>query len=301
MSDHFAFVTDLICMQPVPIPRHVFIIAEIGINHNGDLLIARQLIDMAKHAGCDAVKFQKRTIDIVYTKESLDGYRESPWGTTQREQKEGLEFGKAEYDEIDTYCREVGIDWFASAWDISSQHFLRQYNLKYNKIASAMATHRELLEAVAEERKPTFISTGMCTYEDIEAAVRIFRKHDCPFVLLHTVSTYPSPEEDLNLQCIAVLRERYNCPVGYSGHEASVSPSVIAATMGAVAIERHITLGRAMYGSDQAASLEKAGLETMVNQIRKIPLIMGDGVKRISDGELAVSRKLRYWRNTKER
>ena len=297
MTEHSisGLATDLIQERPIPIPRQVFVIAEIGINHNGDLSIAKQLIDMAKAIGCDAVKFQKRTIEIVYTKDVLDSPRESPWGTTQRAQKEGLEFGKAEYDEIDRYCRETGIEWFASAWDVPSQIFLRQFDLRYNKIASAMITHNDLLRTVAEERKPTFISTGMSTYEQIDAAVTIFKQYGCPFVLMHCVATYPAAEEELNLQMIHKLRERYKCPVGYSGHEASVSPSVIAAAMGAVAIERHITLDRAMYGSDQAASLEKAGLETMIAQICKLPRVLGTGVKSVSEGETMNAAKLRYW------
>lgn len=295
MTKGFEFASDLIQSAPWPVPRHTFVIAEIGINHNGSLDVTKLLIDMAKKAGCDAVKFQKRTIDIVYPPDVLAQFRESPWGTTQREQKEGLEFGPEEYDAIDAYCRKLDIAWFASAWDIESQIFLRRYDCRYNKVASAMATHPAYLEAVAEEGKPTFLSTGMCTYDDIDAAVAIFRRHDCPFLLMHTVSEYPAAEETLNLRVMNNLRERYGCPVGYSGHEPSVSPSVIAAAMGAVAIERHITLDRAMYGSDQAASLEKAGLESLVAQIRKIPLVMGDGEKRISAGEQGIAKKLRYW------
>jgi N-acetylneuraminate synthase len=232
---------------------------------------------------------------MVYSKEFLGSPRESPWGTTQRTQKEALEFGKKEYDEINTYCRGVGIDWFASAWDVPSQHFLRQYNLKYNKIASPMIRHLELLKTVAEERRPTFISTGISTYEQIDVAVEIFRQHDCPFVLMHCVSEYPAPEYTLNLRCINDLRIRYRCPVGYSGHEATMIPGVLAAIMGAVAIERHISLDRAMYGSDQAASLEKRGLELLVGYIREISVVMGDGVKRITSGELANSKRLHYW------
>lgn len=289
------FARDLVQSEPWPIAKNVFLIAEVGINHNGSLDVAKLLIDMAKKAGCDAVKFQKRTIDIVYPAEVLAQTRESPWGTTQRAQKEGLEFSEAQYDEIDAYCRKLGIEWFASAWDIESQKFLRKYDLNYNKVASAMTTHLPFLERVAEEKRMTFISTGMCTYENIDAAVEIFRRYDCPFVLMHTVSEYPAPEDILNLGQIHQLRQRYGCPVGYSGHETSVSPSVIAATMGAVAVERHITLDRAMYGSDQAASLEKAGLETLVAQIRKIPMVVGDGVKRITDTEKGVAKKLRYW------
>ena len=295
MATYPELALDLIQSEPWPIARHVFVTAEIGINHNGDLNIAKKLIDMAKGAGCDAVKFQKRTVDIVYSQEFLDSLRESPWGTTQREQKEALEFGKKEYDEIDAYCRMVGIEWFASAWDEPSQLFLRQYNIKYNKISSTMIAHRGLLELVAEERKPTFISTGMSTYEQIDAAVEIFRYHECPFVLMHCVSEYPAPEHSLNLRCIIELRRRYNCPAGYSGHEVTMVPSVLAAMMGVVAIERHITLDRAMYGSDQAASLEKRGLEMMVGYIRTIPVVVGDGVKRVTASERANVRKLRYY------
>lgn len=295
MINNFEFATDLIQVQPWPIARHVFIIAELGINHNGNIDIAKHLIDMAKTAGCDAVKFQKRTIDIVYSKELLDSPRESPWGTTQRAQKEGIEFGKQAYDEIDAYCKKVGIDWFASAWDIPSQSFLHQYDLKYNKIASPMIIHRELLEAVAQERKPTFISTGMSTHEHIDFAVRTFQRYNCPFVLMQCVSEYPSPEHTLNLRCVNELRQRYSCPVGYSGHEVTMIPGVLAAVMGAVAIERHITLDRAMYGSDQAASLEKRGLELMVSYIRTIPIVMGDGVKHMTDKEIDNAKKLRYF------
>ena len=278
----------------------VFMIAEIGINHNGDVEIAKKLIDMAKDCGCDAVKFQKRTIDIVYSKEFLDSPRESPWGTTQRAQKEALEFGKEEYDIIDDYCRQQEIDWFASAWDIESQLFLRQYNLKYNKVASPMLTYIPLLEVIAEEGKHTFMSTGMSTYDDIDKAVDIFRKHECPFTLMHCQSTYPAPEEGLNLLCIKALRERYNCDVGYSGHEVSPMPSVIAATLGAVAIERHITLDRAMYGSDQAASLGDRGLEILVKVVKRMPVWVGDGIKRVTLGEQANADKLRYFRLPEE-
>ncbi len=282
-------------MASFPLPQHVFVIAEIGINHNGDVDLAKQLIDLAHETGCDAVKFQKRTVDVVYTQEFLDSARESPWGQTQRDQKEGLEFGQAEYDQIDAYCRGLGIPWFASAWDVESQLFLRRYDLPYNKIASAMLTHGDLLEAVAEEGKPTFVSTGMSTMEEIEHAVEVFRSHDCPFVLMHTVSDYPAPEETLNLRRIHVLRERFGVPVGYSGHEVSPLPSVIAATLGAVAIERHVTLDRAMYGSDQAASLERRGVEVLVGGLRTLRDVLGDGGERITDAEAANARKLRYW------
>lgn len=286
----------MVSIPAFELPEQVFVIGEIGINHNGDLKIAKQLIDMAKRCGCDAVKFQKRTIDIVYTRELLDSPRESPWGSTQREQKEGLEFDKDGYDQIDAYCKQVGMEWFASAWDIPSQKFLRQYNLRHNKVASAMVTHREFLETVAEEKRTTLISTGMCTYEEIDQAVAVFSKHGCPVILMHTVSEYPASEDVLNIACMHALRQRYALPAGYSGHEASVSPSVIAAAQGAVVIERHITLDRAMYGSDQSASLEESGLRDMVAMIRKIPVVMGDGEKRITAREVGVADKLRYWK-----
>lgn len=271
----------------------IFIIAEIGINHNGDVEIAKQLIDAAAEAGADAVKFQKRTIDLVYTKEALDAQRESPWGTTQRQQKEGLEFGADQYREIDSYCREKGIEWFASAWDVESQKFLRQFDSKYNKIASAMIVCKPLMKMVAEEKKHTFISTGMCTTEMIDAAVKLFRTAGCPFELMHTISTYPMADEDANLNRIKSLRERYQCKVGYSGHEVGLAVSYAAAAMGISSLERHITLDRAMYGSDQAASVEPAGFRQLVGAVRKIEQSMGDGSLEMNPKEAGVAAKLR--------
>ncbi|MDC0076722.1 N-acetylneuraminate synthase family protein [Acidimicrobiaceae bacterium] len=273
----------------------IFIIAEIGINHNGDLKLAKELMKMAKDSGCDAVKFQKRTIDIVYTKEFLKESRESPWGTTQREQKEGLEFNESEYREIDSYAKEIDIIWFASAWDIPSHDFLKQFNVPYNKIASAMATNLEFVEHVAKEGKPTFVSTGMTTLEEIEDVVNIFKKNSCPITLMHTNSEYPSPEENLNLNCIVTLKEKFDLPIGYSGHEPSVSPSLVAACLGATAIERHITKDRSSYGSDQAASLEGSGLKNLVDMVKKLPVVLGNGVKLITDQEKIIAKKLRYW------
>ena len=270
-----------------------FIIAEIGINHNGDLAIAKELIDWAVKSTCDAVKFQKRTVEKVYTKEELDRYRESPWGTTNREQKMGLEFGKEEYDEIDRYCKQVGIEWFASAWDLDSQKFLQQYNLKYNKIASALLTNMPLLEMVAAEKRYTFISTGMSTLEEIDKAVEVFRAADCPFELMHCNSTYPMKNEEANLAMMQTLRDRYHCKVGYSGHEGGRIVSFAAAAIGASSIERHITLDKAMYGSDQAASIQVTEFYKLVTEIRKLPEIMGDGKKVLSEKELAVRKKLR--------
>ena len=274
----------------------VFIIAEIGINHNGDLNIAKQLIEMAKHCGCDAVKFQKRSIDIVYTPELLASPRKSPWGDTQRAQKEGLEFGKKEYDEIDAYCKSLDIPWFASAWDVESQKFLQQYACPYNKVASAMLPHRPLLEIIAAENKPTFISVGMSTFEEIEEAMTIFQKYNTPFTLMHCVSTYPCPDEDCNIKMVETLKQRYGCPVGYSGHELGILSSVLAVALGAEAIERHITLDRAMYGSDQSASLERRGLELLVRDCRSVDIILSDGQRKITPAEVEVAKKLRYFR-----
>lgn len=271
----------------------IFIIAEIGINHNGNLNIAKELIDVAVDAGADAVKFQKRTIDIVYSKELLDSPRESPWGTTQRAQKEGLEFGLKEYQEIDRYCREKGIEWFASAWDIESQKFLRQFDLRYNKVASAMIVYEELLKEIASEGKHTFISTGMSQIKEIDRAVEIFRDANCSFELMHCVSTYPMVDEDANLRCIETLRNHYQCNVGYSGHEVGLAISYAAAALGISSLERHITLDRAMYGSDQAASIEPAGFRQLIGAVRKIEKAMGDGMIKVLDEEIPIAKKLR--------
>jgi len=271
----------------------VFVIAEIGINHNGDMSICKELIDVAVEAGCDAVKFQKRTIDKVYTQEFLDSYRESPWGITQRDQKLGLEFGKDEYTEIDHYCKEKGIAWFASAWDLDSQVFLQQFNCKYNKIASAMIVYEDLLRVVAQEGRHTFISTGMTTYDDIQRAVDIFKDEGCSFELMHTVSTYPMKDENANLNMIKTLREKYQCNVGYSGHEVGLAVSYAAVALNISSLERHITLDRSMYGSDQSASVEPPGLRQLVGAVKKVELAMGDGVKKSISDEEAVAKNLR--------
>ena len=271
----------------------IFIIAEIGINHNGELDICKELIDTAAAAGCDAVKLQKRDLDSVYTQEFLNSSRESPWGSTQRDQKQGLEFGFQEYQEISSYCKSLGIEWFASAWDIKSQLFLQQFSCKYNKVASAMIVDTNLLDLIASEGKHTFISTGMSTYEDIDQAVEIFRSANCSFELMHTVSTYPMRDEDANLNTIKTLRNRYGCNIGYSGHEVGLAVSYAAAALGISSLERHITLDRAMYGSDQAASIEPAALRMLVGSVRKIEQALGDGEKRILDSEVPIARKLR--------
>ncbi len=275
--------------------KYIYIIAEIGINHNGSVDISKELIDLAVEAGCDAVKFQKRNIDIVYGEEILSQPRKSPWGNTQRDQKQALEFSIEQYDEIDSYCKSKSIDWFASSWDEDSQIQMRKYNFPFNKIASAMATHTTFLELVASERRPTFASTGMTEMEDIDKLVEIFKKYDCELMLMHTVSTYPSDEHNLNLKCINTLKQKYNLPIGYSGHEVTISPSLVAASIGAGAVERHITLDRAMYGSDQAASLQASGLKQMCSILRKIPIVLGSPVKKVLDEELPIASKLRYW------
>ena len=272
----------------------VFIIAEIGINHNGDINVAKKLIDMAVRTGCNAVKFQKRTVEKVYSKEVLDSPRENPWGTTTREQKFGLEFEKKEYDVINSYTKEKGIEWYASAWDLDSQLFLRNYDLKHNKIASAMLTNLELVNAVAEEKKYTFISTGMSSMDQISNAVEVFRKHNCPFELMHCNSSYPMAPPEANLNCIKSLREKFKCNVGYSGHESmGYLICTTAAALGATSIERHITIDRSSYGSDQAASLEENGLARMVRDVRLMDTILGDGIKKIWPSEIPVMKKLR--------
>lgn len=274
---------------------YCYVTAEIGINHNGSIDIARELIDIAVATGCDAVKFQKRTIDVVYTEEQLEQPRESPWGTTLRDQKEGLEFGREEYDDIDRYCRARGIDWFASAWDPESLEFIASYNPPHHKVASALLTHPDFLEAVASLGVHTYISTAMSEWEDIDRAVEIFRSHSCPLTLMHCVATYPMPDIEANLSLMLRLRERYECPVGFSSHEVGLICSMAAAVLGATALERHITLDRAMYGSDQAASLERRGLELLVRDVRLLPQIMGDGDKRITEPEQPIADKLRYF------
>ena len=271
-----------------------FLIAEIGINHNGNISVAKKLIDYAVDANFDAVKFQKRDIDIVYTKEFLDTYRESPWGITQRDQKKGLEFGESEYQEIDKYCRKKKIEWFASSWDLNSQKFLQKFNSKYNKVASAMLGNFPLLNIIAGEKKYTFISTGMSKIEEIDEVVNVFKKKGCSFELMHCNSSYPLKDEEANLNCIPMLKKRYNCKVGYSGHENSlITVNILAVALGATSIERHITLDRTMYGSDQAASIEAKNLKNLSQVIFSVSKILGDGKKRITETEYIIRKKLR--------
>ncbi len=269
-----------------------YLIGEIGINHNGDVEIAKNLIDRAVRFGFDAVKFQKRTVDVVYSPEELARPRESPFGTTNGELKRGLEFGEAQYREIDRYCKEKNIQWFASAWDEGSVDFLERFNPVCHKIASASLTDDNLLRHIKATGRPIILSTGMSTLEQIDHAVDVLSGAD--LILMHTVSTYPTNESNLNLTVIDTLRKRYGLLVGYSGHEVSLMPSVMAVVgCGAVMVERHITINRAMWGSDHAASLEPRGMELLAKYIRQWSLVRGDGVKQILDDELAIQKKLR--------
>jgi len=271
-----------------------FLIAEIGINHNGDMDVAKKLILNAKNSGFDSVKFQKRTIDLVYSNEVLDQKRESPWGTTQRQQKEGLEFDSDKYQEIDNYCKKLNIEWFASAWDIEALKFLDKFNCNYQKIASAMIVDKAFLIEVAKRKKHTFISTGMSSINDIENAVNIFKENDCPFELMHCVSTYPMKPEDANLNTILALKEKFNCNVGYSGHENGVAISLAASFFGLSSLERHITLDRTMYGSDQAASLELSGMQKLTDSLDKMLISLGENkLGHITEEEKIIAKKLR--------
>jgi len=271
--------------------RPSFIIAEIGINHNGDIEIAKKLIDLAVVSGCNAVKFQKRTIEVVYTAEELDKPRESPFGGTNRDLKVALEFGKKEYDVIDRYCREKNIPWFASCWDENSVDFIDRYNVPCFKIASASLSDDKLLQHTRKKDRPILLSTGMSTLEQVDHAVEVLGKKD--LILLQACSNYPADYSDLNLRVIPFFQKRYGIPVGYSGHETGLPSSVAAVALGACVIERHITLERSMWGSDQAASLGPSGIIRMVRDIRISELAFGDGVKRLLDKEIPIMKKLR--------
>ena len=272
----------------------VFIIAELGTNHMGDIKIAKKLIDAAVFAGCDAVKLQKKNVEKIYTKEFLDSSIESPWGGTQRDMRRRREFNDKQFKQIDLHCKRKKIPWYVSCWDVESQIHMRKFRTKFNKIASAMLVHEKLLHTIAEENKHTFISTGMSSLKDIEKAVKIFRKHHCPFELMHCHSAYPMPVEEANLKLIPFLKKKFRCKVGYSGHEAAATyVSLPAVFLGATSIERHITLDRASYGTDQAASLEPKGLNTMIRDIRILEKIMGDGEKRVWKSEIPNQKKLR--------
>ena len=270
-----------------------FVIAEIGINHNGDIETAKKLIDVADAAGCNAVKFQKRTIDVVYTAEELAKPRENPFGPTNGDLKYGLEFGQEEFEEIDRYCKELGILWFSSCWDEGSVDFIEQFHPPCYKIASASLTDDDLLRYTRQkaEGRPILLSTGMSTLDQIDHAVEVLGKHQ--LILLHACSTYPSRYDEINLKVIPALKQRYAVPVGYSGHETGLPSSVAAVALGACIVERHITLDRSMWGSDQAASLEPNGLTRLMRDIRLIETSMGDGVKRVIEREIPIIQKLR--------
>ena len=274
----------------------LFLIGEIGINHNGDIDIAKKIIKNAKDAGFDAVKFQKRNPDVCVPEKKKNNLKETPWGVvTYLDYKKKLEFGYSEYKEIDKYCKKLKIEWFASCWDIESVNFIKKFKIKYHKVASAMITNNNLLEEIAKQKKMTFISTGMCTYKNIDNAIRIFKKNKCKFMLMHSVSVYPCPDELLNLKMIQILKKKYKSEVGYSGHESTVSPSLIAASMGAKVIERHITLKRTMWGTDQSASLEFNGMRLLADQIRRFEKLQGNGIKRIIPEEKAKLSDQKYW------
>ena len=271
-----------------------YIIAEIGINHNGDLEIAKRLIDIAITAGCDSVKFQKRTPDICVPEHQKNVMRDTPWGEMRYiDYKHRVEFEKEEYDVIDAYCRGRGISWSASPWDLQSLRFLDQYDIPYIKIPSAMLTNHELLKASALTGKKIILSTGMSTLGEVEEAVNILREHASDFAILHCNSTYPAPLEELNLKCIQTLREYFDCEVGYSGHEFRLGTSVSAIYLGASIIERHITLDRTMWGTDQLSSLEPQGLIKLVRGIRELESALGDGIKRVTEAEQEIKKKLR--------
>jgi N-acetylneuraminate synthase len=268
-----------------------YVVGEIGINHNGELDVARKLISAAALAGCDAVKFQKRTVDVVYSEEELARPRESPFGATNGDLKRGLELAEDDYRAIDDYCGIHGLPWFASCWDGGSVDMIEQFDPPCYKIASASLTDDALLRRHRETAKPIILSTGMSSIEEIDHAVEVLGTYD--LILLHTTSTYPAAVEELNLRAIATLRDRYGVPVGYSGHEVGLAPSLAAAVLGGCMVERHITLDRAMWGTDQAASVEPHGLARLVRDIRTAERAMGDGTKRVYDSELPVLEKLR--------
>ncbi len=271
-----------------------YIIAEIGINHNGSIDTAKRLIDIAALSGCDAVKFQKRNPDVCVPEHQKNIPRDTPWGTmSYLDYKYRMEFGKEEYDIIDEYCKTKDIAWSASPWDMDSLAFLEQYDIPFIKMPSAMLTHEELMRGCARTGKKVIFSTGMSTIEEIDKAVEWVREEDCEFALLHCNSTYPAPLEELNLQCIKTLRDRYNCEVGYSGHEFRLGTTVSSVYLGATIVERHITLDRTMWGSDHLASLEPQGLIKLVKGIRELEIALGDGVKKLYDGEMPAREKLR--------
>ena len=294
MLNLLEWYNDLIA-NPNSIKQPLFI-GEIGINHNGDVELAKKLILVAKENGCDFVKFQKRNPDVCVPTHKKAELKETPWGIiTYLEYKKKIEFGTREFLEIDNYCQKLGIQWSASAWDLESQDFISNFDLDFNKIASAMNTNHSFVEKVAQEGKLTFLSTGMCDLDNVAKCVSIFEKHKCPLVLMHTVSTYPANDSDLNLAVIQTLRNQFRIPIGYSGHETSVTPSIIAAALGAVVIERHVTLDRTMWGTDQSASLEPNGIRQLAIALERTPIIIGKPDKKFIESEKKAAKNLRYW------
>lgn len=271
---------------------NITIISEIGINHNGDLDVAKRLIDISKIAGCDVVKFQKRNPDVCVPEHQKGTIKNTPWGDmTYIEYKHRMEFGETEYKEIQSHCKNIGIDWSVSVWDLDSLDFIRDYDISLVKIPSALLTDHELIEACKSLDKKIVLSTGMSTVEEIDLAVECLDGHD--FSLLHCNSTYPAPIEDINLRCISGLKERYGCEVGYSGHEFGLTTTIASICLGATVIERHITLDRTMWGTDQMCSVEPHGLIKLVKGTRELEMALGDGVKKITEGEKLVRDKLR--------
>ena len=274
------------------------LIAEIGINHNGSIKLAKKMIDLAKDCGFDFVKFQKRNPDISTPEIQKKILRNTPWGyITYLDYKKKIEFGLKEFKQIDSYCKKKKIKWFASAWDLESQSFLKKFNLKYNKVASAMVTNLKLISRIAKEKKLTFISTGMSSMKNISKCLKIFKKEKCKFILMHCVSTYPCPPEKLNLRMIQTLKKKFKCEVGYSGHESDVSPTILAYFLGANYIERHITLDRTMWGTDQAASLAEPGMRSLSRILSKMSKVLGTGQKKMSSEEINLLKKFKYWKN----
>ena len=276
--------------------RKIYLIGEIGINHNGNLRLAKKIIEMAKNSGFDAVKFQKRNPDISVPNYKKNEIKNSPWGNiTYLEYKKKIEFRRKEYDEINKYFKKLKIEWFSSVWDLPSLKFMMKYRPKFHKVASSMITNNKLLENIARTKIKTFISTGMSSMKEIDNAINIFKKYRCPFVPMHSVSIYPCPLEKLNLKMITTLKEKYKCSVGYSGHEVNVIPSVQAAILGADYIERHITTDRALWGTDQAASLGPDGITVLRSLVDKIVLAEGDGKKKVYDEERSKLKTMKYW------
>ena len=273
-----------------------FLVAEIGINHNGSIEEAKKIIDLAKKYNFDCVKFQKRDLDICIPENQKQIMRETPWGyISYIDYKKKIELSESQYSDLLRYCKKINIGMFVSCWDTNSLYQMKKFNFKYNKVASAMITNIDLLKLIAKEKKKTFISTGMCNMKDIVQAVKIFKKYKCPFVLMHSISVYPCDEKLLNLNIIITLKKKFKCEVGYSGHETSVSPSITAYLLGADYIERHITLDRASWGTDQAASLSENGIEYLTSVLRGIPSMLGDGKKKYLKKEKKISKKQRYW------